>query len=177
MGLGVALSLGSAPAFADGVRARVVRIGGAPDSERTAHEHPLGRDEEVPPHHHLEERPRKAPIYAGIGVGLAGYLFSALYAPFMDQGGYALVPVFGPWIWLAADHPEREGHVPDVESVAPGVMVFTGLAQTTGIVLVLIGVGSTRKWVVRGDPDTASKVFVLPRVGPHSAGLSLGGAF
>jgi hypothetical protein len=175
--LGIALTLGSATALADGMHARVLHSDGTMSEARPVYERPLGRDEDVPPGYHIEERPRKAPIYAGAAVLAGGYLMSALWAPMIDQGGYAVVPVLGPWLWLMADHPVRtEGDTPDAESLAPAVMVFGGLAQTAGIVLVLVGVGSTRKWVVRGEPDVA-KLVVLPHVGSHGASLSLSGAF
>lgn len=166
-------------AFARGARERVVYTSGE-SHEYMDWEHPLRPGESVPPGYHLEERMRKAPFYTGLGLGIGGYLFSALGAlSAPDQGGLALVPFFGPWIWLASDHPASgtESHEPDAAAFAPVFILAGGLLQTGGAILMIIGAGSSRTWVVRGEATKTPRIYVAPRVEKHMAGLSISGAF
>jgi hypothetical protein len=143
----------------------------------------LRNEEKVPPGYRVEERARRGPLIAGAIVGGLGYGLGVLAAggdDFENQKGWLLLPVVGPWITLGA----RDDSCPKdasgeccTEPGCPGsfagpALVFDGLMQGAGALLIVIAFAAPQRWAVR---ETESSVVVVPQLGSGRLGLSISG--
>lgn len=144
---------------------------------------PYQEGQPVPEGYRLRSGPRKGLVIGGAIVGGAAYGFGvvgALDSHFEDHAGYLLIPGAGPWLMLAAgsDPPKR---CPTQEACADGMpdykplfVVAAGVAQAVGMVLLVAGLTSKRRYLERQAPE----VSVVPApLGQGAYGLGLVGAF
>ena len=146
---------------------------------------PYKEGDPVPVGYHVEDRARKGPTVVGIiltavpyGIGVMG----ATAASFRNSSGWLAVPYAGPWLTLGrrsygCDGEDRPGEesvdcVGDV-FVTMG-LVTSGLIQTAGGLLLIIGQTATKSVLVR---DQAKTLIVTPTRIANGYGLSVGGAF
>lgn len=81
--------------------------------------------------------------------------------------GFSLVPAIGPWVQLAI---KPNGFNSDYWGVW---LVLNGVLQTTGLVLLIVGIATPSEEVTTTGPY----VQILPSVSPDHAGLMAVGAF
>ncbi len=116
-------------------------------------------------------------IAGGLGLTLGAYGLSALMAATFDDvpGATALyIPVAGPWISLAQNDCAPDDPDCGAILVLRGILlVIDGLAQAGG--LGIAGEGLFMTTEASGPADSA--ILVAPTVGPHSAGIGVGGTF
>jgi hypothetical protein len=115
----------------------------------------------IPPGYTVEERVRRGPIIAGSIVFGVPYMLGLLAASaddFPNQSGWLAVPVVGPWVTLVSredtcDVPTYDGddYSYDCTDGVQTLLVLDALMQTTGAVLFVWGVSSTKKVLVRDD--------------------------
>lgn len=145
---------------------------------------PYTEGQPVPEGYHVEEQNKHGLVIAGLIVWSVPYVtgFSVVAGEgFPNKTGFLVLPVLGPWITLAARHKT----CPDVtasdfisvhcsdDDEARSLLVFDGLSQATGAALLIAGLASTTKRLVRNE----ARVFVAPaRVG-SGYGLSALGRF
>jgi hypothetical protein len=138
---------------------------------------PYDETKATPPGYHIEERARKGPIIAGAIVGGIPYVIGvnvAAASSFENHSYWLLVPGAGPFLTMAT----RDDSCDNTnDSSGDGLeclgdvfitmfLVIDGLMQTTGAVLIGIGVGATKKWLVR-DPAAL-------HIGPRRIGTGYG---
>ena len=84
--------------------------------------------------------------------------------------GYASIPVFGPWVMLAADDDGEYG----------AAMVSSGLLQGAGLTMMILGL-SIRHEVPAETASTegslAAELELAPMLSPEAAGLVVSGSF
>ena len=141
----------------------------------------------VPAGFHVEQRPRRGLLIAGplvLGIPWVLGLTIASDENFPNSTGWLVVPALGPWITLAARHHSTncatsttysncidEG----LDSVTRTFLVLDALAQTAGAVMLIYGIASPKKVMVR---DFASSLQLLPApIGRTGAGGLLIGEF
>lgn len=118
----------------------------------------------VPQGYHLEERPRRGPVIAGVVVLSSAYALGLIAGSadnFPNESGWLVVPVLGPWITLATRHQEQDcsfntnGTISgdcvssDDNNTTRTVLVLDGLTQATGAALLIYGLASPKKVVAR----------------------------
>jgi hypothetical protein len=114
-----------------------------------------------------------------LGVPYAIGLSFASSADFENQSGWLAVPGAGPWLTLALREDRCDEAIDTfsdcvTDPVIRFYLVLDGLAQTTGAILLLVGLTSTKQRLVA---DQTSKIVVLPvRIG-SGYGLGLAGQF
>lgn len=118
-------------------------------------------------------------IAGGLGLTLGAYGLSALMATTFDDvpGSTALyIPVAGPWISLAQNDCAPDDPDCGAILVLRGILlVIDGLAQAGG--LGIAGEGLFMTTEAEEAPAADSALLVAPHVGPHSAGIAVGGRF
>jgi hypothetical protein len=125
---------------------------------------------------------RRGMVIAGaitLGVPYVIGLSFASAADFENSSGWLVVPAAGPWLMMAL----REEQCGDYEEAFSGCvndtalrvyLTIDGLAQTTGAILLLVGILDKTPRLV---PDSTSNVVVTPtRVG-SGYGLGIQGIF
>ncbi|MDQ2644813.1 MAG: hypothetical protein M3020_13440 [Myxococcota bacterium] len=136
----------------------------------------------LPPGYHLEERPRRGLVIAGwltAGIPYALGLTVAASADFGNESGWLAVPFVGPWLTLGRrDYgcDEREEGEEDrscLEDTVVAPLILSGIAQTAGGTLLLVGYLVTKNYAVRND---VSSVVLPSRVG-SGYGLTWTGGF
>jgi hypothetical protein len=112
-----------------------------------------------PGRYRLETQAWEPPIVAGAITLGSAYLLSGIGAAFaQDQGALPLfIPIVGPWITLGV-----EGSSGQFDSAGLGmlgaVLVFDGLAQAGGVVLMIVG--ATHRKTVPVNIDTTPQVGI-----------------
>jgi hypothetical protein len=168
----------------------------APDAYRVAYPAPAGtapwaynyppvypyRDGmPLPPGYHLEERPRRGLVIAGwlaAGIPYGLGLTFAASSDFENESGWLAVPFLGPWLTLQKrdygcdDDDEADDHS-CLEDAVIAPLILSGIAQTAGGTLLLVGYLATKTYAVRND---VSYVVVPSRVG-SGYGLTWAGEF
>jgi hypothetical protein len=139
-----------------------------PEPPRTLH---YEEGQPIPQGYYLEENVRRGPIIAGIIVLAVPYAigFSVASAlDFQDTTAWLVVPVLGPWITLATreDVCDPGSTFCDDDRAIRTLLVFDGLVQGTGAVLLFWGMTSKTKRLVRQD--------VTLQVGPRRVGTGFG---
>lgn len=136
----------------------------------------------LPPGYHLEERPRRGLVIAGwlaAGIPYALGLTFAASSDFGNESAWLAVPFLGPWLTLGKrDYgcDEDSGDEDDrscLEDTVVAPLIMSGIAQTAGGTLLLIGYLATKMYAVRND---VSYVLLPSRVG-SGYGLSWVGEF
>jgi len=142
----------------------------------------------IPPGYHPVERMRKGLIIAGAVTLGAFYSFSALGAFVANSGspclfnfsslgcggghagnedvGALYIPVLGPFLQMTRT----------TDAGGNELNFIDGAMQSAGLALLIIGLASPRKELVRNDFEVIRAVPV-PYVTSHSAGLGLAGSF
>jgi len=114
----------------------------------------------IPQGFHYEERPRRGLIIAGslvMGIPWALGVSIVSGSNFPNKTGWLVVPALGPWLTLAARHDSTctnisgSGYcVDDGENTAARtILVLDGLMQTAGAVMLIAGLASPSKLIVR----------------------------
>ncbi len=84
--------------------------------------------------------------------------------------GYASIPVFGPWVMLAADDDGEYG----------AAMVSSGLLQSAGLTMMILGLTIRHEVPAEtasaGGPLAAS-LELAPMLSPEHSGLMISGSF
>lgn len=132
---------------------------------------PYKEGEAIPPGYHLVEHKNSALIAAGLSIFGAAYGASLIASlAFISDGGRdsaefapLLIPGAGPFITAGTND--------DV----PSIMIMNGVTQTTGAVLLILGIALTEKKLVRdGVYLDASAV---PEVYPGPGSVTMRGRF
>lgn len=141
----------------------------------------------IPAGYHPEERVRTGFVVAGsitLGVGYLPALSVAMSSN-LSADHWLFVPAIGPWMDLGA-RPRCQTGNSDTgclgEALYDILLVWDGIAQTTGAVLLLVGVASPKTVLVRNDMASSSPprahVSIAPRPMGHGGfGLALSGDF
>ncbi len=137
----------------------------------------------LPPGYHLEERPRRGLVIAGwltAGIPYALGLTIAASSDFGNESGWLAVPFVGPWLALGKrdygcdDDGGDEQDRSCLEDAVVAPLIMSGIAQTAGGTLLLVGYLATKKYAVRND--VMSSVVLPSRVG-SGYGLTWVGQF
>jgi len=120
-----------------------------------------------------ESQPNLGLFWAGLPVFLAPYLLTGLITYAVDEGytdasAYGWIPLIGPWLLIA------DGYVS--EDYLTTFVVLSGVAQLAGVVLMVLGLATTREVAVRAQlgPDERSPVLTFdPLVSDTFAGGAL----
>lgn len=141
---------------------------------------PYHEGQSIPRGYYLEDSIRRGPFIAGTIVLAIPYGLSLAVAGgdnFSRQTAWLVVPALGPWIQIAARHSSCASNSPDCpdDVLARTFLVFDGLMQVTGAVLLIWGVSSHTQRLVRED---VAKIHVLPmQLGKSGYGLGAVGRF
>lgn len=134
-----------------------------PNAAPPPRERPYVEGRRVPPGYTVEERVRRGPIIAGSIVFGVPYMLGLLTASaddFPNHSGWLAVPVVGPWVTLVSREETCDAgfdYEDEVEYECRGtdpvqtLLVLDALMQTTGAVLFVWGVSSSKKVLVRDD--------------------------
>jgi len=125
----------------------------------------------IPQGYYLEEGVRRGPIIAGIIVLAVPYALGFSVASalnFEDSTAWLVVPVVGPWITLATreDVCDPDSTYCDDDRAIRTLLVLDGLVQGTGAALLLWGMTSKTKRLVRQDAAL--------QIGPRRVGTGYG---
>jgi len=146
---------------------------------------PYDETKATPPGYRIEERTRRGPIIAGAIVGGIPYVIGvnvAAASGFENHSYWLIVPGAGPFLTLATrddscdntnDNTSNDGLECLGDVFITMFLVIDGLMQTTGAVLVGIGVGAKKKWLVRDQ----NALHVGPRRVGTGYGLGAEGRF
>jgi hypothetical protein len=133
----------------------------------------------APPGYHVEERPRKGLVVAGLIVAGVPYFFSvvgASAAQSNNASGLLYVPVAGPWLTMGQRtyecNPDANNQstkqslqcVGDIFAVMG--LIADGVLQATGATLLVVGLAATRSELVRDDASI--------RIAPMRVGTGYG---
>jgi hypothetical protein len=134
----------------------------------------------LPPGYHLEERPRRGLVIAGwlaAGIPYGLGLTFAASSNFENESGWLAVPFLGPWLTLEnRDYGCDDDEADDrscLEDAVIAPLIMSGIAQTAGGTLLLVGYLATKTYAVRND---VSYVVLPSRVG-SGYGLTWAGEF
>ena len=118
----------------------------------------------VPQGFHVEERPRKGLVIAGsivLGVPwVLGVTFAGGASPsFQNQTGWLVIPALGPWLTLATRSKSNNCNTSSSslndycndsdDSAIRTLLVFDGLTQAAGTIMLIVGLASPKKVVTR----------------------------
>ncbi len=138
---------------------------------------PYHEGQRIPDGYYLEDGIHRGAAIAGAAVLGGSYgigIATAAGFNFVDRSGWLALPVAGPFITAAARHDTcpttTDTYNPCTDDqVARTMLILDGLAQTTGAILLVWGLNTHTKQLVRED---AKYVVVMPtRVG---SGYGLG---
>jgi hypothetical protein len=134
----------------------------------------------------LSDEPRRGLVVAGVSVVGAAYFSGLVIAGVIDdfpnQSGYLAIPVFGPWITLAArtDRCSGDGYCSD--DATKKLLAVDGLFQAIGAGLFVTGLVWTRPVWLR--EDLAKHIDLVPGLNvatlpgmPQPQGMSVVGRF
>lgn len=152
--------------------------GPSPEPPRTL---PYEEGQPIPEGYILTESVRRGPVIAGAIVFGVPYVLSVSVATgnqMENATGWLLIPGVGPFITLASREdncdPINDGFCDTEDEGERTLLTLDGLMQTTGLVLLIWGLASKTKRLVRYD---AAKVWVTPtRIG-EGYGLGAVGRF
>jgi hypothetical protein len=154
-----------------------------PVSEGQRGEVPYEDGEPIPAGYQLRREARRGPVIAGSIVMGVPWMLSVTGASaddFENKSGFLLLPGVGPWLMLLAGgakdtncEPSRDFCSSD-NSGLRGVLVLDGLMQSTGAILLTIGLLYPREHLV---PKPLGVSFVPARLGEHGYGLGAVGTF
>jgi len=123
----------------------------------------------IPPGYERRQLVRKAAVVTGISVAGGAYLTSTLVATAGQEYYPLLIPVVGPFatIFTLGDY-----------ATPPGVWFLTvdGLAQGTGVVLLIWGLTDKQEFLVK-KPYGFASLQIAPSFGPEHAGVVVHGRF
>jgi hypothetical protein len=136
----------------------------------------------------VEERASSSTLVLGgvlLAVPYATGLGIAAASDFANASGWLALPVAGPWAALAAredpcdqadDATEFNSSVQRcvAEPLVRGLLVFDGVLQAAGTIVMIAGAGMTEKRVV--NKPEKPKIWAAPALG-SAYGMSLGGSF
>lgn len=135
----------------------------------------------------LSDEPRRGLIVAGVAVVGAAYFTGLIIAgvaqDFPNHSGYLAIPVFGPWITLAARNNDNCGDSSCAsDDVTKRALTVDGLFQAIGTGLIVTGLVWTRPVWLR--EDLAKHLDVVPGLNvaalpgmPQPQGMSVVGRF
>ncbi len=112
----------------------------------------------APPGYHLETRPWNGMILGGViplGVLHAFSFLGASVAGYRNASSWLLVPGVGPWLTLAFRKKSCEVDSYDgttfcgTDDALRGLLIFDGVGQTLGVVLIAVGASTERHRLVR----------------------------
>ncbi len=140
---------------------------------------PYHQGQRIPPGYYLDQSIYRGPAIAGAVVLAAPYAISVAVASglnFDNQSGWLAVPAIGPFITAAARHDTCPTNNDTYYSCSDDqairtLLVFDGLAQSAGAVLLIWALNSHHSRLVRED---AKYFVVMPtRVGSgYGVGVS-----
>lgn len=140
---------------------------------------PFESGQPVPPGYYVQESVRKGPVIAGaivLGIPYVIGLSVASGNNFEGSTGWLVIPAIGPWIALGT----RENDCTDgsfdctTDSAERTLLTLDGLMQTTGAVLLIWGLSSSSKRLVRND---IVELTVTPTLVGSGYGLGAVGTF
>lgn len=157
-----------APSRSDARRHRT----GDEESERPKRVRLYHVGDDVPAGHHVETRPRAGLAAVGAGLFTVPYLITTYFSLRSNDpdARWALVPVFGPTLYLIAD-PPRGG---DLSGYGTAFLLLDSAMQATGLTLFIIGTSTNMTVIARDD---VARVRVLPSCGATSCALQAIGTF
>jgi hypothetical protein len=132
------------------------------------------------PGYHLDTRIRRGPVIAGSVMLGTGYLISAVAAGAAVESGDTelaplFVPVAGPFITLGTiDWSSDFGGLAFAIIGVP--LILDGLLQTGGAILLIAGIASPKKVLVR-DGVSTTETDTTPRLRIGGRGISIEGRF
>jgi|GEM_PF-5356747 len=127
------------------------------------------RQRELPPGAHIEARTRRGLWITGTVILGTSYLTTGLVTSIICSGGacpgaisgLAWLPVLGPFVNILYSS----------SSLSIGLNVFAGLAQGTGLALLIAGLASREEFIVYDSPKMSARI--VPMANPNFAGLGL----
>jgi hypothetical protein len=137
----------------------------------------------IPAGYHLRRQARRGPVIAGSIVMGVPWMFSVTGAAaddFEHKSGLLLVPGIGPWLMLLAGGAKDTDCAPNGDACSTGkaglrsILVLDGLVQSTGAVLLTLGLLYPRQVLV---PNPLNVSLIPARVGEHGYGLGAVGTF
>jgi hypothetical protein len=156
------------------------------DAEKPKDELPYSEGHPIPNGYHVEERLRRGLVIGGsLTLGIP-WVFSSTAAvgnDFKDKTGFLMVPAIGPWLMLAAGGASDDDCTSDdfsgdlcksEHATQRGLLFLDGIAQTTGAILLAVGIGYPAKRLIR---DTVSLSMAPTSLGRDGYGLSATGTF
>jgi hypothetical protein len=146
---------------------------------------PYDETKPIPSGYHLDERVRRGPLIAGaivLGVPYVIGLNVGAAASFRNHSYWLAIPLAGPFLTLATRDKacDKENKTTNDSLNCLGdiwvtmLLVLDGMMQTTGGILVGIGVGAKKQVLVR---DTAAKVHYGPLPVGTGYGFGAWGSF
>jgi hypothetical protein len=153
--------LGQPTAQAQDGASKPARVVLPPDAQAEPYDPERG----VPPGYHLEMGIRKWLFFGGGGLFLASYAMVLVKAtsPGQKDNAGLLVPLAGPFIYLAGDPGERAG------------WAIVGLGQLVGATAFILSLKYKVPWIVPDEQDTAYISPIL--IGRNGYGGGLGFRF
>jgi hypothetical protein len=145
---------------------------------------PYRTGDPIPPGYHVEDKPRKGLVTAGIILTAVPYamgLMAAAASEFGNQSVYLAVPYMGPWLTLgrrtSGCNRNADGSTDGLRCVGDIFtvmgLIIDGIAQATGGTLLLVGVLATKPQLVADD----QAVRIAPTQIGSGYGLRLHGSF
>lgn len=141
----------------------------------------------IPHGYHLEERPRRGLIIGGaLTLGIPWMLGVTIASTdnFSNQSGWLVIPTIGPWITIATRKTDTDCSYLGVSSSTVTchednsmrtVLILDGLTQAAGTIMLIAGLSSTKKVIVR---DFMSNLHFTPaKMGKFGYGGMLSGQF
>lgn len=141
---------------------------------------PYVEGQPVRPGYHVEKRVRKGLLIGGLSALGAGYIASAVMASddSVTGGDVGYVPLLGAFIAAGTLEHKRSGGFIDFDFSAFNriIFIFSGLMQTAGLTLTIVGVAAPSKVQVLGEAPPV-EMAVAPLAGPGALGVSVIGSF
>jgi hypothetical protein len=156
------------------------------DAEKPKDELPYSEGQPIPNGYHVEERFRRGLVIGGsltLGIPWIFSVKAAADSNFNDKTGFLLIPAVGPWLMLAAGGASDDNCTSDssesgfcnlANEVSKGILFLDGLAQTTGAILLAVGIGYPTKRLIR---NTVSLSMAPTSLGRDGYGISATGTF
>jgi hypothetical protein len=156
------------------------------DEEKPKDNLPYSEGQPVPNGYHVEERLRRGLVIGGsltLGIPWVLSATAAVANDFKDKTGFLMIPAIGPWLMLAAGGASDDGCTSDdfsgdlcksEHTTQRGALFLDGIAQTTGAILLAVGIGYPTKRLIR---NTVSLSVAPTSLGRDGYGLGATGTF